>query len=245
MYADAMPAPFLSLITSDCIAKGIDYNEGGARYNTSYIQGVGIGTVTDSLAAIRTAVFEERTAPMGDLLDALAGDFEGSSRLRQRLLNRAPKWGNDDARPTGSCRHVFDAFVDAIDGRPNVRGGTYDVDMLPTTCHVYFGRLTGATPDGRRRRHAAVRGDLARPGRGPPRPDRGPSLGVEDGPGADLRHVAQHEVEPGLIEGDEGIAKLAALCAPTSGSAATTSSSTWSAWRPCARRRRTRTRTAT
>ncbi|HYO42856.1 MAG TPA: trans-4-hydroxy-L-proline dehydratase [Candidatus Limnocylindrales bacterium] len=211
MVADAMPAPFLSLITSDCITKGMDYNEGGARYNTSYIQGVGIGTVTDSLAAIRTAVFEERTAPMGDLLDALATDFDGRAALRQRLLNRAPKWGNDDALADGVMQGVFGAFVDAIDGRPNVRGGTYGVDMLPTTCHVYFGGMTGATPDGR----------LA----GTPLSEGiSPTQGADRlGPTAVLRSAAKMDqartcgtllnmkMSPGVIEGDEGIAKLANL----------------------------------
>jgi formate C-acetyltransferase len=211
LVADAMPAPFLSLITSDCIAKGMDYNEGGARYNTSYIQGVGIGTVTDALAAIRTTVFEERTAPMGDLLDALAADFDGHEALRQRLLNRAPKWGNDDAVADGVMQGVFGAFVDAIDGRPNVRGGTYGVDMLPTTCHVYFGGITGATPDGRRAGTPLSEGIS-------------PTQGADRlGPTAVLRSAARMDqartcgtllnmkLSPGVIEGDEGIAKLASL----------------------------------
>ena len=211
LYADAMPAPFLSLITSDCIAKGMDYNEGGARYNTSYIQGVGIGTVTDALAAIRTAVFEERTAQMGDLLDALAVDFSGRDALRQRLLSRAPKWGNDDAAADGVMQAVFGAFVDAIDGRPNVRGGTYGVDMLPTTCHVYFGSMTGATPDGRRAGTPLSEGIS-------------PTQGADRlGPTAVLRSASKMDqartcgtllnmkVSPGVIEGDEGIAKLANL----------------------------------
>ena len=211
LYADAMPAPFLSLITSDCIAKGMDYNEGGARYNTSYIQGVGIGTVTDALAAIRLAVFEERTAQMGDLLDALAVDFSGRDALRQRLLSRAPKWGNDDAAADGVMQAVFGAFVDAIDGRPNVRGGTYGVDMLPTTCHVYFGSMTGATPDGRRAGTPLSEGIS-------------PTQGADRlGPTAVLRSASKMDqartcgtllnmkVSPGVIEGDEGIAKLANL----------------------------------
>ena len=149
-YAEEMPAPFLSLITDDCIRRGLDYNEGGARYNTSYVQGVGIGTITDGLAAIRTHVFEGETITMERLLAGLAGDFERDAELRRLLLNRSPKWGNDDDGADDLMRAVFDLFFDAVDGRPNLRGGTYHINMLPTTCHIYFGTVTGATPDGRR-----------------------------------------------------------------------------------------------
>ncbi len=150
IYAREMPAPFLSVITDDCIDSGLDYNEGGARYNTSYIQGVGIGTITDSLAAIKTHVFEKGSVRMDSLLDALSSDFESEPRLRRLFLNRSPKWGNDDDLADDLMRRVFDAYFNIVDGRPNVRGGEYHIDMLPTTCHVYFGSVTGATPDGRR-----------------------------------------------------------------------------------------------
>lgn len=150
IYAESMPAPFLSLLTDDCIARGLDYNEGGARYNTSYIQGVGIGTLTDSLAAIGQQVFKDRSVSMEGLLDALRLDFREREPLRQALRNKSPKWGNDDESADDLMRACFEAFFRAVDGRPNTRGGTYHIDMLPTTCHVYFGSVCGATPDGRR-----------------------------------------------------------------------------------------------
>jgi formate C-acetyltransferase len=149
MYAQNMAAPFLSLITDDCIEKGLDYNEGGARYNTSYIQGVGIGTLTDSLAAIKNLVFEEKTVNMNELLCALESDFEEFELLQKRLKNKAPKWGNDDDRADELMKSAFGAFFEAIDGRPNQNGGRYHINMLPTTFHVYFGSVTKATPDGR------------------------------------------------------------------------------------------------
>jgi len=149
LYAEEMPAPFLSLITDDCIARGRDYNAGGARYNTSYIQGVGIGTLTDGFAAIDHQVFSERAMTMGELLAALRGDFADAEPLRQRLRNRSPKWGNDDESADRHMRRAFEAFFRAVDGHPNERGGCYHINMLPTTCHVYFGSVTGATPDGR------------------------------------------------------------------------------------------------
>lgn len=150
MYARYAPAPYLSLLIEDCIATGRDYNAGGARYNTSYIQGVGTGTVTDSLAAIRTLVFEEGRATLDELLAAMAEDFLDAEPLRQRLLNRMPKYGNDDDRADDLMRACFESFFAAVDGRPNGRGGTYHINMLPTTCHVYFGSVCGATADGRR-----------------------------------------------------------------------------------------------
>jgi formate C-acetyltransferase len=150
LYARHMPAPFLSVLVDDCIAKGRDYNDGGPRYNTTYIMGVGPGTTTDSLSAIRYHVFDQKHLTMPELLDALAANFEGHERTRLLLWNKTPKYGNDDAYADGILRDVFDAFYDAINGRQNTKGGTYRVNYLSTTCHVYFGAMTGPTPDGRR-----------------------------------------------------------------------------------------------
>jgi len=149
LIARHAPAPFLSLLIDDCIARGRDYNDGGARYNTSYIQGVGIGTLTDSLAALERCVFTERGVALDRLLAVLDHDFAGDETLRKRLASRAPKYGNDDDEADRWMRRCFDAFFDAVDGRPNTRGGAHHIDMLPTTCHIYFGSVTGALPDGR------------------------------------------------------------------------------------------------
>lgn len=150
LYGDYMPAPFLSLLVEDCIAKGKDYNNGGPRYNTTYIMGVGPATCTDSLAAMKYLVFDRRTVAMDELLDALARDFEGHEKLRLQLWNKTPKFGNDDDYADAIVEDVFDAFFSEIDGRKNTKGGVYRVNYLSTTCHVYFGSVTGATPDGRR-----------------------------------------------------------------------------------------------
>lgn len=149
LYADYMPVPFLSILIDDCIAKGKDYNNGGARYNTNYVQGVGIGTITDSLAAIRYHVFDHPTMRMTDLLKALGDDFAGHERIRQTLINKAPKYGNDDDYADEIMREVFDLYYRAVDGRKNTKGGHYHINFLPTTCHVYFGSITGSTSDGR------------------------------------------------------------------------------------------------
>jgi len=150
LYADHLPVPFLSLLISDCIAKGKDYNNGGARYNTSYIQGVGLGTATDSLTAIKHHVFDKKSITMKELLRALKTDYKGNENLRQRLLNKTPKYGNDDDYADQTMKDVFDAYFNAVDGRPNMKGGHYRINLLPTTVHIYFGKAVGATPDGRK-----------------------------------------------------------------------------------------------
>ncbi len=150
LYANHMPAPFMSVIMDDCIIKGRDYHDGGARYNPTYIQGVGIGTLTDSLAAIGHHVFDAKTVSMERLLEAAAGDFEGAEDLRLQLWNDSPAYGNDDERADGIATRVFEIYFDLLDGRPNTKGGKYRVNLLPTTVHVYFGSVLGGTPNGRR-----------------------------------------------------------------------------------------------
>ncbi|MFQ5795173.1 MAG: trans-4-hydroxy-L-proline dehydratase [Candidatus Bipolaricaulia bacterium] len=150
LYAQHMPAPFLSLLIDDCIATGKDYHDGGARYNTTYIQGVGLGTMADALTALKYHVFDQRTLTMDALLTALRDNFEGHERMHQRLLNKTPKYGNDDDYADHVMQAVFEAYFEAIDGRPNTKGGTYHINLLPTTVHVYFGSVIGATPDGRK-----------------------------------------------------------------------------------------------
>jgi formate C-acetyltransferase len=145
-----MPAPFLSLLIDDCIFRGKDYHDGGARYNTSYIQGVGLGTMADAMTALKVHVFDRKTVNMAELLAALDEEFESNERMRQMLLNRTPKYGNDDNEADEVMCAVFEAYYEAVDGRPNTKSGSYHINLLPTTCHVYFGSVCGATPDGRK-----------------------------------------------------------------------------------------------
>jgi formate C-acetyltransferase len=211
MYARLMPAPFLSVLIDDCIESGRDYNAGGARYNNTYIQGVGIGTLTDSLAAIRSAVFEEGRLSLEELVSALDRNFDGHEELRLRLVNRMPKYGNDDDRADALMRRAFEAFFAAVDGRPSARGGTYRIQMLPTTCHVYFGSITGATPDGRRPSQPLSEG--ISPVQGADR--RGPTAVVQSA--AKMDHIRtggtllNMKVTPSLVATDDGIDKLGHL----------------------------------
>jgi len=150
LYAEQLPVPFLSLIIEDCIANGVDYNAGGARYNTSYIQGVGLGSITDNITSIKYNVFDKKKISMDELLKAMDANFEGYEQLRHDLIYETPKYGNDDDYADQHAVFVFNTFYDAINGKPTYRGGKFRINMLPTTSHVYFGSVMQATPDGRK-----------------------------------------------------------------------------------------------
>jgi pyruvate formate-lyase/glycerol dehydratase family glycyl radical enzyme len=149
MFATSSPAPFLSVVINDCIANGKDYYNGGPRYNTNYIQCCGIGTVTDSMSAIKKHVFEDKDVTMEHLLYALSKNFEGEEALRLRLFNKTPFYGNDDDYADSIMQRVYASLINEIDGKPNTKGGEYHLDMLSTTCHVYFGKMLGASANGR------------------------------------------------------------------------------------------------
>lgn len=151
IYANYMPSPFLSLLIDDCIANGKDYNAGGARYNSTYIQGVGMGTITDSMTSIKYNIFDHSHITMAELLKALKHDFKGYDSLRDRVLNQTPKYGNDDDYSDDVLQKIFESYFSNIDGRPNTKGGHHRINLLPTTVHVYFGQMTGALPDGKRK----------------------------------------------------------------------------------------------
>ena len=211
LYARYLPAPFLSLLIDDCIARGKDYHDGGARYDTSYIQGVGLGTMADALTAIKYHVFDQRTLTMAELLTALRDNFEGHERVRQMLLNKTPRYGNDDDYADQVMVAVFEAYFRAIDGRPNTRGGTYCINLLPTTVHVYFGSVVGATPDGRRAWTPLSEG--VSPVQGADR--RGPTAVIKSV--AKMDHVRtggtllNQKFTPQLLKDDTGLDKLVQL----------------------------------
>ncbi|WDV44589.1 glycyl radical protein [Clostridiaceae bacterium M8S5] len=150
LYAKYMPAPFMSIVIEDCIKKGRDYNNGGARYNTRYIQGVGIASLTDSLSAIKYHVYDNKLVKIKELVNILNDNFLGNEKLRNRLVTKTPKYGNDLDYADEIMQIAFDMFYNAVDDRNTVNGGKYRIQMLPTTCHVYFGSVIGASPDGRK-----------------------------------------------------------------------------------------------
>ena len=149
MFSLYAPATFLSLYIDDCIEKGKDYYSGGARYNTTYIQCTGLGTITDCFTTLKKHVFEDHRYTMDEILEACAKNWEGEEKMRQFIRNRTPFFGNDDEYADTIAVRVYDDLVKAIEGRPNTRGGKTQLNMLSTTCHNYFGSVCGATPNGR------------------------------------------------------------------------------------------------
>jgi pyruvate formate-lyase/glycerol dehydratase family glycyl radical enzyme len=211
MYARYAPAPFLSVVIADCIAKGKDYYNGGPRYNTNYIQCCGIGTVTDSLSAIKKHIFENKTVTMDDLLAAIHRNFEEHEALRLRLWNKTPFYGNDDKDADAIMQRVYADLFEAIDGKPNTKGTTYHLNMLSTTCHVYFGKMLGASANGR------LAGEPVSDG-------TSPSHGADrNGPTAVIKSLAKMDQVksggtllnqrflPGMLKDEAGIEKLCHL----------------------------------
>jgi len=145
-----LPVPFLSLLVEDCIANGRDYNNGGTRYNTTYIQGVGLGSMTDILTSIHYNIYDNKNLTWSEMNRALEADFSGHEHIQHDLIYNTPKFGNDDDYADKHAVEVFEIYYDAVNGRADSRGGVHRINMLPTTSHVYFGSVTGATPDGRK-----------------------------------------------------------------------------------------------
>jgi formate C-acetyltransferase len=211
LYAVYMPAPFLSIIISDCIEKGKDYNAGGARYNTDYIQGVGIGTITDSLSAIKYHLFDQKNINMEKLKKVLKDNFVDHEEIRQLFLNKTPRYGNDDDAADDIMKLIFNAFYQEVNGRKNTKGGVYRINMLPTTCHIYFGSVVGATPDGRREKQPLSEG--ISPVQGADR--LGPTAVIKSAGKMDQAKTGgtllNQKFTPQLLEGEKGIDSLAHL----------------------------------
>ena len=211
IFAENLPVPFLSLLIDDCILKGKDYNNGGARYNTSYIQGVGLGSLTDILTSIKYNVFDERKINWNELFSAMEQNFDGYDELRNQLLNNTPKYGNDDDYADKQAVDIFEIFYAAVDGRPNTKGGHFRINMLPTTSHVYFGSVTGATPDGRLARRPLSEG--ISPFQGADR--KGPSAVIKSA--AKIDHLRtggtllNQKFTPSILEDEKGLDSLVQL----------------------------------
>lgn len=148
-YATNMAATYLSCVIRDCIEKGKDYYNGGPRYNSDYIQCCGIGTITDSLSAIKKHVYDEGTYTLEELVAAMKDNWEGHEAMRLTLWNKTPFFGNDDDYADDIMRRVYDSLFKTIDGKHSILGPTYHLNMLSTTCHNYFGQKLAATPNGR------------------------------------------------------------------------------------------------
>jgi len=210
-YAEFCPVPFTSLLISDCLEKGQEYHDGGARYNLPMICGVGTGTMADSLAAIKKLVYDDEKVSLEELVAALQANFADYERLRQMLLNRAPKWGNGDDYVDTLAHDVVEMFCDELEKHRNTEGAPYVANMIPTTTHIWFGSLTGATPDGRLAETPLSEGIS-------------PVQGMDrNGPTAVVRSMARLDharccgtllnmkFHPSALSGEEGLCKFAHL----------------------------------
>jgi pyruvate formate-lyase/glycerol dehydratase family glycyl radical enzyme len=149
IHAEILPSPFLSLVIGDCIEHDMDVTAGGARYNFSGVQGVQIANVADSLAAVKQAVFEEKWLDAHELLTVLRHNYEEQETLRQRLIHRVPKYGNDDDRVDTYARKWANRYSELVAQYATIRGGVYQPGFYTVSAHVPMGANVGATPDGR------------------------------------------------------------------------------------------------
>jgi formate C-acetyltransferase len=213
IHAEVLPSPFLSLVIDDCVARGLDVSAGGARYNFSGVQGVQIANVADSLAAVRQAVFDEKWLPAGELLAALRANYEGREPLRQRLVSRVPKYGNDDDRVDDLAQKWADRYSELVAQYTTVRGGVFQPGFYTVSAHVPMGANVGATPDGRCAGEPLADGGLS------------PMAGRDRrGPTAVLRSVGKINLElasngtllnmkflPSFFEGERALEKFVTL----------------------------------
>jgi len=211
MFSLYAPATFLSLFIDDCIKNGKDYYDGGARYNTQYIQCTGLGTITDCFTTLKKHVFEDHRYSMDEVIAATDKDFEGEEKMRQYIMNHTPFFGNDDEYADDIAVRVYDDLVKAIEGHPNTRGGQTCLNMLSTTCHNYFGSVCCATPNGRHAHFAISDGTSPAHGadcQGPTSVIK--SLGKLDQTksGGTLLNV---RFVPSLLKRDEDLKKLCSL----------------------------------
>jgi formate C-acetyltransferase len=159
------PMPMLSLLTDDCVARGLDTTAGGAHYNATSICAMGLPNLADALTAIRRLVFEERAVAMADLIAALRGDFADAEDLRQMLLHRAPKYGNSDPEVDGLADRLAAEFAGMLDGFDHPRGGRYHAHLFTFTAAISGGEVCAASADGRRAHENLANSLMPHPGR--------------------------------------------------------------------------------
>ncbi|MFX0008393.1 MAG: pyruvate formate lyase family protein, partial [Candidatus Hermodarchaeota archaeon] len=187
--AELTPQPFLSATIDDCIAKGIDITKGGAIYDFTTTQLIGLATVADSLAVIKKIVFEEKLLSYEEITQMLSKNYRGTYRgkkgeeWRQLFINKVPKFGNDNDYVDKIASEVAKLFCEELIKYKNYRGGTYNPGIYSTSFHLALGVFTAATADGRKSREPLSNGV-------------GPTVGREkSGPTAILNSIMKLENE--------------------------------------------------
>ncbi|MBU3156897.1 glycyl radical protein [Clostridium estertheticum] len=219
-HAERAPLPFLSCMVDDCITIGKSLQEGGAHYNFTGPQGVGVANVGDSFAAIKKLVFDTKKVTLKDLKEALDTNFgeedptlkENFEDLRQMLIHRAPKFGNDIDEVDELARQGAYIYCKEVAKHKNPRGGNFHAGLYPAAINILFGDLIGATPDGRKAHEALA--DGVSPVRGAD--SNGPTAAINSV--AKLDHfiasngtLLNQKFHPGSIQGSGGLRNLASL----------------------------------
>ncbi len=213
IHGQLAPNPFVSLLVDDCMIKGRSYEEGGAVYNYTSPNVVGIANVADSLMAIRHAVFEKKLVDMDTLLDALSADFDGQENLRKLLVNRIPKYGNDNSEVDSLTREISSFVLKSFKHYRNARGGTFEPGLQSISAHALFQGAVSATPDGRNREKLLADGGIS-PAQG--RDRCGPTAVIRSA--ARLDHLEASngallnvKLSPASVVGEGGTDNLVAL----------------------------------
>ena len=160
-HQELLPSPFLSSVIRDCMERGVDVTAGGAHYNFSGIQMIQVANLADSLEAVKKLVYDEKRISRQELLDALRADFVGYDRLRAMLLNRAPKYGNDEDAVDSLGVKWAEYFKRRLGTFTNYRGGPCHTGMYTVSAHVPMGENVGASPDGRKARQPLADGGMS------------------------------------------------------------------------------------
>jgi formate C-acetyltransferase len=205
--------PYLSALMDDCAVNGKDVNEGGTTWNFNTMEGMGIATLADSVAAVKKMVFDEKKLTMQELLTAIEANFEGHEETRQLLRSKAPKFGNDDDYVDEIARELSVFWAEEAFKHENpVTGRQYRAGYLSWNYYVPLAPLTGATPDGRRRGEFLSGGVGAVQGMD----STGPTASIRSVGKLNLETVpngASHTItiSPSMVKTPEHIEKLAAL----------------------------------
>lgn len=161
IHGERLPTPFLSSVIRDCLEKGLDVTRGGAHYNLSGIQAIQPANIADSLAALKKLVYDEKAVSAEEVLRGMETDFASDETLRHRLLNKAPKYGNDVEWVDELAHRWVRVFAEGLRKYTNRRGGRYHTGLYTVSAHVPMGRNVGATPDGRRARTPLADGGMS------------------------------------------------------------------------------------
>jgi formate C-acetyltransferase len=213
LHGTTAPNPFVSLLVEDCLGRGRAYEDGGAIYNYTSPNAVGLANAADALMAVKRLVFDEGRVSMPALLAALAEDFATGEPLRQLLLHRAPKYGNDEDEVDGLARALATRILRGFKAYRNARGGRFEPGLQSISAHALFRDAVAATPDGRTASMLLADGGIS-PAQG--RDRRGPTAVIRSAAKLDQREASNGtllnlKLSPDAVAGEAGLANLAAL----------------------------------